>query len=463
MSARAGWVALSLFLFTTTLSAQEKWWEAYKLGVSLVNQRNYKGAAESLQRAIAVTPAESPSVRAGNQIITYVPHFWLGIAKFNLGDVDGALREWKISEEQGVITRTEYYANLKDWVARANTEKERLALAAASGPKKAADTAINRALALQVDALSAGGDRTESYRNAQRKLQEALAQFRGAGADIARYRSAEATAGQAITLFTAAAEEGKKLKAAQAKPPAPKPPVNTVVVDDIEVTLPTVTTTTQKPVEPAPVPVRSQASVDAELALQQYRRNIDAATRAATTANVQQFLRNEGREAEALRRELESAKSDVEYVRVARRAADRDQALPKKIAEMTAPPPAIVPGVEQASGLPPPEPLTQGGPEARSTPPELESAYRAFAAGNLDAAEQLLTTLLDRKPTAEAYVLRGCARYTRAMLSRAPSAVLNEAASDFKAALSQNANLRLDTNAFSPKLVAFFEQVRNGR
>jgi hypothetical protein len=139
--------------------------------------------------------------------------------------------------------------------------------------------------------------------------------------------------------------------------------------------------------------------------------------------------------------------------------------MPQKIAALTAPPtapPPAVTAVEAAPGPPFPDTAQGGGPEASATP-ELESAYRAFAAGNLDSAEQTLTALLDRKPTGEAYLLRGCARYTRAMLSRAPSAALAAAASDFKAALVQNGNLRLDARLFSPKLVAFFEQVRSER
>jgi hypothetical protein len=49
------------------------------------------------------------------------------------------------------------------------------------------------------------------------------------------------------------------------------------------------------------------------------------------------------------------------------------------------------------------------------------------------------------------------------MLSRTPEALLTGALADFKSALAQNRGLRLDPQAFSPKLVAYFEQVRNGR
>src|SRR4051812_27360740 len=100
-------------------AAVMRWYEAYNAGVNAVRAKNYQAGAEQLSAAIAEMPAESGAARAGNTIITYTPHFWLGIARFNLGDPDGALREWKISEDQGVVQNTPYYAQLREWVARA--------------------------------------------------------------------------------------------------------------------------------------------------------------------------------------------------------------------------------------------------------------------------------------------------------------------------------------------------------
>ncbi|HEX9160246.1 MAG TPA: hypothetical protein VF980_00960 [Thermoanaerobaculia bacterium] len=93
---------------------------------------------------------------------------------------------------------------------------------------------------------------------------------------------------------------------------------------------------------------------------------------------------------------------------------------------------------------------------------QLQSAYQAFAAGNVDASDRALTSMLRSRPSAEAYLLRGAVRYTRAMLSRDPDPMLGAAKNDFRAALKMKKALRLNRNAFSPKLVAFFEEVRNG-
>lgn len=387
--------AVLLLLATSVSAAPEKWWDAYARGVAAVNSRSYKAAADALQKSIAEMPNEGTNIRTRKELITYVPHFWLGIAKFNLGDADGALREWRISEEQGVVARTEYYARMKDWVARAQTEKQRNAQDNASSAKKAADVAISKALEVQLDALSAGGDRADSYLSAQRKLMEARTQFQKAGTDVGAYKSAEQIAQQAASLFASAADEGKKLKAARAAtPPVRKPAVAAPVVKAavIPIAPPPVTETVEPPT------VITEAEVTKRIAEQEERR-----------------------------RKLEAAKKPASV----------------------RPTPATVqtPVVVTATALPP----------AR---PDLRAAFRAFASGDLTASERLLTGILRAQPAAEAYLLRGCARYTRAMLSRTPDPLLLAATDDFRAALEHNGALRLDRNAFSPKLVAFFEQVR---
>lgn len=82
--------------------------------------------------------------------------------------------------------------------------------------------------------------------------------------------------------------------------------------------------------------------------------------------------------------------------------------------------------------------------------------------GDLDAAERELTAKVDAAPSGEMLLLRGCTRYTRAMLTPAPDAGLAAARDDFKAALKLDRELQLDTRLFSPKLIAFFEEVRRG-
>jgi tetratricopeptide (TPR) repeat protein len=423
---------MAILLVACTALAAEKWWDAYNRGVAAVNGGSWDLAAKSLQKAIAEQPTESTSIRAGTTIITYVPHFWLGIAKFQLGDTDAALREWRTSEEQGAVARTAYYGKMKDWVAKAERARARAEHSAVSGPRSAAEGAISKAMQIQGDAMSAGGDRTQSYRDAQRKLQDALTQFRKAGNDTNVFTSVAQTAEQAAQLFSTAAEEGKKAKAVAAARPKPvKPP---------PVTLPAVARAHEEgraeaapyvppPTKIEPEPAISQAKVAAELAVQEFRRKAPRA------------------EGEKLRKRLDRATNDAEYDEVR-------LAVEKRLAELAKPPVAVVEIVPQKL----PVPALPSPTRADVTP-----AYRAYAHGDLPGAEQLLTKMIVTSPAAEAYLLRGCVRYTRAMLSRTPDALLLSATDDFKAALQRNRALRLDPRVFSPKLVARFEQVRGGR
>jgi hypothetical protein len=91
---------------------------------------------------------------------------------------------------------------------------------------------------------------------------------------------------------------------------------------------------------------------------------------------------------------------------------------------------------------------------------QLATAYRAYASGDLAHAERLLTAVLSQQTSAEALLLRGVARYARAMLSRDPKAQLAAARNDFAAALKLKPSLALDQRNFSPKLVAFFDDLR---
>lgn len=460
--------AAVLVFVALPLPAAEKWWDAYNRGVKAVNAKQYGAGAEALQRAIAETPVENTAARTRNEIITYVPHFFLGIAKFNLGDVDGAMREWKTSEEQGAIQNTDYYARLKEWVARAKTETQRLAQNAAAESKKAADAALSRALTGQMEAVSAGGDRSDNYRTGQRKLQEALDQFNKAGSDVRAYNRVGDMAAQARDLFAAAAEDAKKQKAARpavvvaAKPAAAPPPVtvtipmsdteerpsppavdrrdagrSTVVIEQAPAAAPTVV---QRPV-PAP-PVESEARIAARVALQKFRQRLMMISTDPQYASVRGDLAREEKLAAALEARLSSESTDVALQQITTEIAARERDVSFLLDR----------AVTKAAVI----------SELQSTRSQLESAYRAFASGNLTVSEDLLTRILTRTQSSEAYLLRGCTRYTRAMLSTKPDDLLVGAKLDFREALKINRSLRLNATAFSPKLVKFFDEIRKG-
>ncbi len=441
-----------LLLAAIPAHAAEKWYEAYARGVQAINAKNYSAAAEALQRSISEMPNESNAARTRRDTIVYVPHFWLGIAKFNLGDVEGALREWRTAEEQGVVQNTDYYARMREWVARAQAEKQRSAQTAVAEPRKAADAAVSRAMSTQMDALAARGDRSDTYRAGKQKLSEAVDQFNNAGTDARAYRRAGDIANQARDLFASAAEAAKRARAARpaAQPPRqqPRPAAPPVEVTRVQVE-------TQRPAEapkqvPAPVAeapkpqphaappqqaVEDGALVAARVALQEFRgRLATAGDQRRGDARYQQAVRAAVREATSFDRRLQKNHDAATISATVQFVTAKQQELDA----LSVP----VPAAAASSG---------GG---------LESAYRAFARGDFDSADTQLTELLGRRALAEGFLLRGCTRFTRATLSRSPKAGLDAAAEDFRAALKLNRGLRLQKSAFSPKLVTYFDSVR---
>jgi hypothetical protein len=450
-------LALVLLVAWPALAA-EKWLDAYNRGVSAVRANDFQAGAQALQRAIEEMPGENASQRVRDQIFTYVPHFWLGIARLNLADPDGALREWKISEGQGAIQNTPYYAQLRDLIGRANSEKQRRAEGAATPAKQEANGAIGRALSAQMDAVTAGGDRSDTYHAAQRKLGEAKDLNAKSGIDVRAYKRAAEVAEEARSLFATAADDAKKQRALRPVKPNPTPrrkPAGELVIpfDDApqpkhvvplqpqpqppvpvtQTTAPPQPKTELKPQpkppppEPQPAP-ESEELVAARIAVQQYRRRLVSLNLATT-------------DAQRLERQLTPQSDEKAIRRVIDQIAARERGLDEKAAAAARKP-------------------VEGTAPADPTRGQLESAYRAFAAGDLASSDRVLTELLSSKQSAEAYLLRGCSRYTQAMLSRNREPLLASAASDIHAALRINNSLRLDRAAWSPKLVAFFEQVK---
>ena len=428
-------------------AAAEKWVEAYNRGVTQVRASSFQAGAQSLHAAIEELPQENAAQRVRDQIFTYTPHFWLGIAKLNLGDPDGALREWKVSEEQGAIQNTPYYAQLRDLIGRANSEKQRRAEGAATPSKQEANSAIGRALSAQMDAVTAGGDRSETYHAAQRKLAEAKDVNSKAGIDVRAYKRSAELADEARSLFANAADEAKKQRASRPVRPNPlpqrKPAPGEVIIPFDDLPQPKQTVQPQPPA-PVPMPVtqtvpppqpkvevkkpepqpesESEALVAARVAVQQYRRRL-------VTLNLSTS------EAQRLDAELKPQSDAKTIQRVLDQVAAKERALDAR---------------KPAEVVTAPDPSRE----------QLQSAYRAFAAGDLASSDRVLTQLLSTRESAEAYLLRGCSRFTQAMLSRNSAPLLASATSDMTTALRLNPSLHLDSTAWSPKLVAFFEKVK---
>jgi hypothetical protein len=74
-------------------------WTAYKQG-------NWKVVLDAMTAAIAQRPAEQGRINIGsNNNQPYLPHYYLGLARYRLGDCRGALGAWQESLTQGYVRR----------------------------------------------------------------------------------------------------------------------------------------------------------------------------------------------------------------------------------------------------------------------------------------------------------------------------------------------------------------------
>lgn len=98
-------VALVLLL---AAPARADYREAYEQVLRAAERGAWSEAARLAEAAIAEAPQESRSVRLyGMRFVPYLPHYYLGLARYQQGDCAGALSAWETSESQGVIKRFE--------------------------------------------------------------------------------------------------------------------------------------------------------------------------------------------------------------------------------------------------------------------------------------------------------------------------------------------------------------------
>lgn len=442
MRARA--IAIVLLLLAAASSApgaEEGWGDVYEKGQAAAERRDWAATRDLMQRAIALKPVEQSPAVFKKKSFVYIPHFWLGIALFQLGDFDGAAREFATSESQGVIRNTSFFAQLNSWKAKVQEEKVKRAQREASDVRGTADAAITEATIKRGEAmLVPGGDRTDDFQKGRKLLDEAIQAYDKAGTDQAAYRKVAENAARAGQLFESAA---RSARAAQQRPPA-RPPV-------------------APPKGPDP----------AKLAEEQKRKEL-ADARAAISARLDAFdaKLNEAEEGfrndRALQSYVQNARAQAEQW-AAMSAAAADAAEVQKIGQsVAAAEETLIQKLAMArAAKAQPEvvemPAATSAQQLEEVRRELRKAWEAFASGGLAECETIASGLISNKRgTDEAYAIRGIARYTEAM-TRGDDAMLDKATSDFSTALRLNPKLRLDRKRLSPKIVDYFDQIRGSR
>jgi hypothetical protein len=430
-------IVLLLVVSALPLSGADGWGDYYKRGLDAVTTQDWPTVKSSMESAIALKPVAQKPARWKNVTYDYVPHYYLGIALFELGDIDGAFAAFKISESQGVIQQTKYLSDQRRWMARVQQEKGKSAREAVADVRKLAETAINDATMAKAGALATGADRSENFQKGSRLLADAAAAFDESGVDHEGYRKAAAKADQARVLFEAART------ATRTRTPA-RP-------------------TTRPAVDPA------KAAEEAQLAkqLEELRTEIggklsDLNARLDTAeekyeddAEFQTFVLNTRVQAEQWAEMLPVTADPIELQRISQSAISSIEDLTQQMAALSA--------AAAAKAEPPPvvEPAKPVTAEAVSkTNAELKRAWTAFAKGDMDACERISNEIVEaRTGSADAYMLRAIAAFTKAKTLERED-LLKRAGEDFAAAVRLNPSARMDKRHFSPKLVAFFEQIK---
>ena len=96
------------------LPAAADFLDSYKAGREAIERQQWEAAARLMHEAIAGQPDEKPRLLGKRYFHAYVPHYYLGVALFGLGDCPGALSSWAESERQGLITKRKEYDHLSE-------------------------------------------------------------------------------------------------------------------------------------------------------------------------------------------------------------------------------------------------------------------------------------------------------------------------------------------------------------
>jgi len=434
---RLALVLVILLLNASSVRAADDFIDHYRRGLDAAAAQNWQSLRASMESAIALNPTAQKRVRWKNESLPYIPHYYLGVALLQLGDVEGALAEFETSRSQGIIQDTPYLTDLRRFEATAQQELGRSAREATTDVRKMAETAINNATIARAGAMVAGADRTDDFLKGSRLLSDAIAAIDKAGVDQQAYRDVAAKADEAKGLFDASARAARSRPATR---PVTRPPVDPAkAAEDARLA---------KQLEELRGEIRTKLS-DLD------RRLDEAEEKYTDEAEVQTWVLNSRSQAEQWDAMLPQTTDPAELQRISQGVTSSIEDLAQKTAALRA--------AAAARAAPPPavEPVEPATPEiATKTTTDLKLAWAAFAKGDVDGCETIANTIVEsRVGSADAYMLRAIAVYTKAMTLEQED-LLDRAAADFAAAIRLNPAAKMDKRYFSPKLVAFFAQIK---
>ena len=374
--------------------AQGQSQRAYRDGVKAAEKGDWQSVKELMTVAIADRAEERKR---------YTPHYYLGLALFELGDCDGALGSWQTSQQQGALGKEELAKVRSGLGVCAARQSEQAAAAARLGAQEALDRAGRSAAALRsaVDsgidqewrAGSPSGSSRQAAAEARLESAKAAVEQAGANGDAAGLARAESEARQIEQELDALQQQALRLRSEQgARAGALRTKANGLVASARELLRSTA--------ELAPYPPQVKRK----------------------------------------RADLESLLADFDSKR-----DDRGDAyLEGLISRITF-------SMQQLTDV------------TAAPPPALAKAAESFFAGDYPGVVDQLATFNDATPRgrAHALLLRSAARYYLWVDGgQSDQDLLAAAASDAAACHRENADLRPPSTLFSPHFVEFWSGTR---
>ncbi len=104
---------LCVFLSTPSF-AQEEWYDHYHNAKEAMAVSDWNKAERELRQALNKRTQSGLNVEEyGLRFVDYLPHYWLGVTYFNLGDFENAARQFESSRAQGVIQNAPQFKSLQ--------------------------------------------------------------------------------------------------------------------------------------------------------------------------------------------------------------------------------------------------------------------------------------------------------------------------------------------------------------
>ena len=181
--------------------------EHYKAGLAAVDNQEWERARDLMGRAIEIQPQAKVRIKKALYFKHYLPHYYLGLSLYQMGDCVGALVAWQESTEQRVIERSPEFAQLA--AGRETCIQQRSALESslieAESLIATAGVAAVRARrdleALQEKGVEAPGPLHERLQLAESRLDQAKVSLSGADGDSTKLQRTAAQAAQARDDF----------------------------------------------------------------------------------------------------------------------------------------------------------------------------------------------------------------------------------------------------------------------